>query len=209
MAKGKNGGVLAAVVLAAVLVAGNNGAGNNGAGGDGSRETGASGAGSSTDAPLGDGSAAPLYGPVPGQRDKDQAPSFALVADPVADECVLSAPEAEALIRLPVERTAMTSIPGPDEVPAPGCVAFQGENQQVLMNVYEVRSGTPADAVRARDGLRAIDGVGEAAGVVMARTGPTLYVAGNRFLVTIAVAFREPSDDAWRAAGRAALDRVE
>jgi hypothetical protein len=121
---------------------------------------------------------------------------------------VLSAPEAAALVQLPVERTVMTSIPGPDEVPAPGCVGVQGENQQVLMNVYEVRGGSPADAVRARDGVRALDGVGEAAGIVMARSGPTLYVAGDRFLVTIAVAFREPSDDAWRAAGRAALGRV-
>ena len=103
----------------------------------------------------------------------------------------------------------MTSVPGAEEKPAPGCVGVQGENQQVLMNVYEVRDGSPADAVRARDGVRALDGVGEAAGIVMARSGPTLYVAGNRFLVTIAVAFREPSDDAWRAAGRAALDRVE
>ena len=206
MAKGKSGGVLAAVVVAAVLVAGNNGARE----GD-IPETGTAGSGtdSSADAPTGDEPAAPLYGPVPGQRDKDQAPSVALVPDPVPDECALSAPEAQALVRLPVERMVMTSVPGPEERPAPGCVAVQGENQQVLVNVYEVRGGSPADAVRVRDGARPLGGVGDAAAVVMARTGPTLYVAGNRFLVTVAVAFREPDDDAWRAAGRAALDRVE
>ncbi|MCO1657859.1 hypothetical protein [Pseudonocardia humida] len=220
MAKGKSGGVVAAVVLAAVLIAGNDGSGRDGDPGTGA--TGSTGTGASTDGQVGDGDgggtsdgggdgepAAPLYGPVPGQRDKDQAPSVALVPDAVADECVLSAPEAEALVRLPVERTVMTSVPGPEETPAPGCVAVQGENQQVLMNVYEVRGGSPAEAVRARDGARPLDGVGEAAAIVMARTGPTLYVAGQRFLVTVAVAFREPDDDAWRAAGRAALDRVE
>jgi hypothetical protein len=219
MAKGSNWGVLAAVAVAALLIAGNPGSGEEGAAGTstgssaGNRFTTEDGTGGAPGSPAGssagDDPAAPLYGPVPGQRDKDQAPSVELVADPLPDECALSAAEAQALIGEPVERVLMTSLPGGDGEPDPGCVAVRGENQLVLTNVYEVRSGTPADAVRARDGVRELGGVGEAAGLVMARVGPTLYAAGQRYLVTISVAFREPSDDAWRVAGRAALDRLE
>jgi hypothetical protein len=215
MAKGKNGGVLAAVVVAALLIAGNPGSGEGGA--SDATSDGSSGSRSSTDSSTdsqAEGSAegdpaAPLYGPVPGQQDKDQATSAELVADPVPDECVLNAAEAQALIGEQVDRTRMTSLPGADGKPDPGCVAERGESQLVLTNVYEVRAGTPADAVRGRSGARPLGGVGEAAGIVMARVGPTLYVAGQRYLVTIAVAFREPGDEAWRAAGRAALDRLE
>jgi hypothetical protein len=149
---------------------------------------------------------------VPGQREKDQEPApVALVADPVPDECVLTAAEVQALVGQPVDRTAMTPIPASDEKSVRGCVAFRGENQILLMNVYRVRGGTPADAVRSADGAdrRFLDGVGEAAVIVPARTGPALQVAGKRYLVTLEAGYLNPTDEAWRVAGRTAIDRVE
>jgi hypothetical protein len=81
----------------------------------------------------------------------------------------------------------------------------------VLMNVYRLRTGTPSDAVLGGPpgGRRLLDGVGRAAAVVASRAGPTLQVAGRTYLVTIEVVGATPSDDAWRTAGRAALDRLE
>jgi hypothetical protein len=45
--------------------------------------------------------------------------------------------------------------------------------------------------------------------IVPARTGPALQVAGKRLLVTLEAGYLNPSDDAWRAAGRTAIDRAE
>ena len=215
MAKG-NRLVVAGVVVVALIAAGNSRAENGDddpASATSSGSSGASGASGASDTLSTSDSPGPAYGPVPGQQEKDQepgGPAVELVADPVEDECVLTAPEVQGLIEAPVERTVMTSVPGADGRPLPGCVAVEGENQLVLMNVYRVSGGSPADAVRRpQDGARPLDGVGEAAALVPARVGPTLQVAGQRFLVTIEVAFRNPSDDAWRAAGAAALDRVE
>jgi hypothetical protein len=50
--------------------------------------------------------------------------------------------------------------------------------------------------------------VGRAAVVLDTAAGPTLQVAGGRFLVTVVVQGREPDDAAWRAAARAALARL-
>jgi hypothetical protein len=149
---------------------------------------------------------------VPGQREKDQdAPAVSLVVDPLDDECVLNAADVRALTGEPADRTAMTSLPAADGRSVRGCVAYRGENQLVLMNVYRVRGGDPADAVRTDQagGRRFLDGVGRTAAIVDSRSGPTLQVAGEQFLVTVAVAFQNPSDDAWRTAGKTALDRVE
>ncbi len=209
MAKGWNGVVLTTVVVVALLAAGESDSGEDGA----ARSASAPADGSVLGGGSAGGGAAPENGtPAPAGPEKDQAAGGApeLVADPVADECVLTAPEAQALTGIPLDRTVMTSIPGPEERPNPGCVAVRGESQFVLMNVYGVRPGAPADALRdVPAGGRALDGVGRAAVIVPARAGPTLQVAGDTYLVTIAVAGVDPSDDAWRAAGNAALDRVE
>ena len=204
MAKGSNRLVLATVVVAALFAAGNTDSDE----GDPSAATATA---TGTGAPRTSFPTASVLG----QRAKDQepapeGPAVELVADPTEDECVLTASEVQALVGAPVERTTMTSIPGVDERPNRGCVAVEGENQLVLMNVYRVRSGTPADAVRGpADGRRPLDGVGEAAAIVAGRVGPSLQAAGQRHLVTLAVAYVDPSDDAWRAAGRAALARLE
>lgn len=200
MAKGWNRVVVATIVVTAFVAAGQ----------AGSREGDSTTSGSSSSAPR--DRVAPPAAPVPGQREKDQdAAPVALVADPVGDECVLNAAEVQALIGEPADRTAMTSIPQADGSSVRGCVAFRGENQLVLMNAYRVRNASPADAVHngPADGRRFLDGVGEDAAVVDSRVGPILQVAGRRFLVTVAVAGHVPSDDAWRTAGKAALDRVE
>jgi hypothetical protein len=208
MAKSGWGGLVAVTVVVTALLAG----GHAGSGSDGDPPATTTG-----DAASGTGrSVAPPAPPVPGQREKDQddgsgAATASLVADPVGDECVLNAADVQALIGEPADRTAMTSLPAADGHSDRGCVAFRGENQLVLVNVYRVRNGTPADIVRGGPaaGRRLLDGVGEGAAVVDSRVGPTLQVAGHQFLVTVEVAFHNPSDDAWRAAGKAALNRVE
>jgi hypothetical protein len=206
MAKGRGVIVLAAIVAGALLAGGHPGTGDpSGADGDPAADR----AASSGSAPR---SVDPPAPPVPGQREKDQAPpAVSLVADPVNDECVLNAAEVQALIGAQVDRTGMTTVPGADGRPVRGCVAARGDSQLVLMNVYRVRGGTPADAVHSADGAdrRFLDGVGEAAAIVPARTGPALQVAGKRFLVTLEAGYLTPSDDAWRVAGRIAIDRVE
>ena len=78
---------------------------------------------------------------------------------------------------------------------------------QAAINVYRVRAGTPAEAVRAAGG-RALPGLGEAATLLETAAGPTLQVASPRFLVTLLVQGRSPPDDAWRVAARAALARL-
>ena len=75
------------------------------------------------------------------------------------------------------------------------------------LNVYRVRSGTPAEFVRAGGG-RALQGAGEAATLLETAGGPTMQVAGRSFLVTLVVQGRSPPDAAWRAAARAALARL-
>jgi hypothetical protein len=219
MAKAGFGGLaLGAALVVALLAAGHPGTRADGDPPADPAGTSADPAAAGADPPAGSRSGAdtashalaPPAPPVPGQREKDQGPPpVGLVPDPVTDECVLTAAEVQALIGQPVDRTAMTSLPSTDGKSVRGCVAFRGENQLVLMNVYGTRDGTPADAVRNGSGTRrALDGVGEAAAVVDSKVGPTLQVAGKKFLVTIEAGFLTPSDDAWRAAGRAAVDRA-
>ena len=79
-----------------------------------------------------------------------------------------------------------------------------------MINVYTVKSGTPADYVRAGGtaGRRELPRVGEAAVVVDTESGPALQLASPRYLVTILVSGRTPSDEEWRTAALAALDRL-
>ena len=72
--------------------------------------------------------------------------------------------------------------------------------------MYRVRTGTPADFVRAAPpGGHELPGVGDAAVVLDTATGPTLQLAGHGHLVTILVLDRAPTEAAWRAAATAAL----
>jgi hypothetical protein len=145
--------------------------------------------------------------PPPGQG---AGPRAALDADPIADECLLNASEFGALVDRPVRPPEQGTIRRSDGSPSSSCVATAGRDPLALINVYTVRTGTPADYVRAGGsaGRREIADVGEAAVVVDTQTGPTLQLASPRYLVTILVSGREPSDEAWRTAALAALSRL-
>lgn len=164
------------------------------------------------------GTAAPPTAPAetPDQRTPPTAPHTppgpraALDADPIADECLLNASEFGALVDGPVRPPEQGTIRRSDGSHSSSCVATAGRDPLALINVYAVRTGTPADYVRAGGsaGRREIADVGEAAVVVDTQTGPTLQLASPRYLVTILVSGREPSDEAWRTAALAALSRL-
>jgi hypothetical protein len=137
-------------------------------------------------------------------------PRSGLDADPIADECLLDAAEFGALVGTAVRPPAQDSVPRRDGSAGFSCVATAGTDPVAMINVYRVRSGTPAGYVRAGGpgGHRDLPGVGDAAAVFDTEAGPTLQVAGRAYLVTILVAGREPSDDAWRTAATAALSRL-
>jgi hypothetical protein len=146
--------------------------------------------------------------PAPGPSGDDRPGRGAFVVDPLPDECVLGAAEIAALTGVAVLRPVQVEVPRDDGRATRGCLAVAEETGErvALVNVYGMRTGSPADAVAPG---RPVDGVGTKAAVVTALAGPTLQVAGDRFLVTVQVVGRMPDDDAWRAAAGAALDRVE
>jgi hypothetical protein len=133
-----------------------------------------------------------------------------LDADVLPDECLLTAAELAELVDLPVQPPRQGTVERGDGSASAGCAAVSGTEPVALVNVYGVRSGTPADYVRAGDagGRRELPGVGEAAVVVGTAAGPTLQLAGRRYLVTILVSGRAPSDEEWRVAAEAALARL-
>jgi hypothetical protein len=147
--------------------------------------------------------ATPAPPPAPGPR-------AGLDADPLPDECLLDASEFGALVGGPVRPPAQGTVERDDGTRSSSCVAAAGQDPVAMINVYTVRAGTPADYVRAGGsaGRRALPGVGEAAVVIDTHTGPTLQLAGPRYLVTILVSGSTPSDEAWRAAALAALSRL-
>jgi hypothetical protein len=130
-----------------------------------------------------------------------------LVADPVADECLLDASEFGALVGRAVRPPRTSTVTRADGTTASSCVALAGSGPVGMINVYGVRDATPAERVRAA-GRRLLDGVGEAAAVVDTATGPALQLATRTYLVTILVTDRKPSDAAWRTAATAALTRL-
>lgn len=146
---------------------------------------------------------APLTGP--------PAPSL-LEPDVLPDECLLDAARFAALLGRRVRAPAQSVVRRGDGSRSSSCyVAAAGGDPAPLaaINVYRVRSGTPAQFVRrGAAGGRTLSGVGEAAVVLDTVAGPTLQVASPRFVVTVAVQGREPADAAWRAAARAALARL-
>lgn len=148
--------------------------------------------------------------PAPAPGAPRVAPRTGLVVDVLPDECLLFASELGALVGRPVPRPAQGVVRDPAGPRGSGCVVGPGARPLALVNVYAVRSGTPADVVRAgpRGGRRELPGVGEAAAVVEAEAGPTLQLAAPRHLVTILVTTRRPTDAEWRAAADAALTRL-
>lgn len=127
----------------------------------------------------------------------------------MADECLLTAAEFTALLGVSVQPTQATVAPN-DALKVPSCIATTTAGPATAVgavNVYAIRGTTPAEYVRSRAG-HALSGVGEAARVVRTGTATVLQAAGGAFLVTISALEASPSDDAWRAAGNAALARL-
>ena len=132
----------------------------------------------------------------------------ALETDVLADECLLDAAQLGALLGRPV-RVEQSVVRRDDGTRSTSCHAGAAKGKPAppaAINVYRVRTGTPAEFVRGAGG-RALGGAGEAATLLETAAGPTLQVAGPAFLVTLAVQGRAP-DEAWRAAARAALARL-
>jgi hypothetical protein len=133
-----------------------------------------------------------------------------LEADAVDDECLLNASEIGALVGTAVGPPAEQEVDRGGGNRGSSCVATADSEPVALVNVYRTLSGTPAEYVRAGGtaGRRVLDGVGEAAVVVETDAGPTLQLAGTEYLVTVLVAGRSPSEEAWRTAATAALSRL-
>lgn len=133
----------------------------------------------------------------------------ALVSDVLADECLLDAGQFGVLLGRPV-RTEQSVVRRADGTRSTSCYAVTADRPRAplaAINVYRVRSGTPAEFVAAARG-RPLNGAGAAAALLETAAGPTLQVAGATFLVTLVVQGRSPPDGAWRAAARSALARL-
>jgi hypothetical protein len=149
-----------------------------------------------------DPSAAPSPGPAPDRS--------ALDSDVLDDECLLDALQFTALL----DRSVLPPEPGelvrPDGTRVTSCVASSASafpTPLAAINVYAPRTGTPAEFVRAApaSGRRDLPGAGEAAVLIDTAPGLTMQLAGERYVVTIAVIEGAPSDAAWTAAATAAL----
>ncbi|MBW0104742.1 hypothetical protein, partial [Pseudonocardia sp. KRD291] len=131
-----------------------------------------------------------------------------LTSDVVADECLLDAKNFGALLGTTVPAPANHAVTRPGGAGTRSCfaVATSGSPAPTAsVNVYRVNSGTPGAFLRTASGSRPLTGVGEGAVLVETVGGPTLQIATATLLVTVAVAGRTPTDEAWRVAGRAAV----
>ncbi|MCY7342628.1 MAG: protein kinase [Pseudonocardia sp.] len=126
-----------------------------------------------------------------------------LLANVLPDECLLSVAEMSSLVERDVDNLQQGRIDGGPL----GCVARVDGTPLALVNVYEVAFGSPSDVVTASaaQGRDLLDGVDQPAVLVNADAGPTLQVAGPRYLATIQVMGRTPSRSHWADAGGAAL----
>lgn len=134
----------------------------------------------------------------------------ALDADVLDDECLLDALEFTALLDQSVLPPEPGELVRPDGTRVTSCVASSASafpTPLAAINVYEPRTGTPAEFVRAApaSGRRDLPGAGEAAVLIDTAPGLTMQLAGARYVVTIAVIEGAPSDAAWTAAATAAL----
>ena len=133
----------------------------------------------------------------------------ALVSDVLADECLLDGAQFRLLLGRAV-RAEQSVVRRTDGTQSTSCYATAVDDPGTpvaAINVYRVRSGTPAEFVGAARG-RPLVGTGEAAVLLETAAGPTLQVAGPAFLVTLVVQGRSPPDESWRAAARSALARL-
>lgn len=148
--------------------------------------------------------------PAPAPSAAPPGPRSALVTDPIPDECLLNASEFGTLVGAAVRPPEQATVDRGDGSRGSSCVVTAGSDPIAMINVYRVRTGTPADYVRAggAGGRRIVTGIGEAAAVIDTAAGPTLQLASPGYLVTILVSGRRPADDAWRAAATAALTRL-
>ncbi len=146
---------------------------------------------------------APPSGPTAGPRS-------GLDVDAVTNECLLDASEFGALVGGSVQPPKQDRVARADGSTGQSCIAEAGGEPLAMINVYRVRSGTPADYVGAGvpGGRHDLPGVGEAAAVFDTPAGPTLQLAGRDYLVTIFVSGRTPTADAWSTAATAALSRL-
>lgn len=150
--------------------------------------------------------------PSPGATT-DPGPSSvrsSLAADVLDDECLLDAVAFSDLLGQPVLPPEQVAVQRDDGSVASSCYAHSARGfptPLAAINVYAPRSGTPAEFVRSGppQGRWTIDGIGEAAVLVDTAPGVTLQLAGARYLITISVLDGAPSEDAWKAAARAAL----
>jgi hypothetical protein len=141
---------------------------------------------------------APPAGPAPSASAASTERPPALVADVLDDECLLDAAGFALLVEAAV--APPTNGGGPRSC---ATAATRGTPRALAaINVYGVRDGVPTDLLRSG---RPLTGVGDAARVVETVGGPTLQVAAGAYLVTIAVAERDPDDGRWAEAGRRAV----
>ena len=136
--------------------------------------------------------------------------AIALVADVLPDECLLDAAQFGALLGRPVRPPQQSVLRRDDGSRSSGCTVGSTDGSRTpvgAINIYRVRSGTAAEFVRGSGG-QDLPGAGEAAAVLDTASGPTLQVAREPFLVTVAVSGRRPGDDAWRTAAAGALARL-
>ncbi len=151
--------------------------------------------------------------PAPTPATPEPAPvagPAALEPDVLADECLLDARRLGALLGARVRPPERSVVRRDDGSRSSACYAAAADGApapSAAVNVYRVRAGPPARFVRAAGG-RALTGAGAAAAVLDTPAGPSLQVAGARYLVSVTVQGAEPDDAAWRAAARAALARL-
>jgi hypothetical protein len=155
------------------------------------------------------GRAAPSTGAASPPHPAPAGPRSGLDVDALTNECLLNAAEFGDLVGTAVRPPVQGSVERSDGSRSSSCVATTGNDPLAMINVYTVLADTPADYVRAGPaGRRELPGIGEAAAVIDTATGTTLQLASPRYLVTILVGGRSPSDDAWRTAAAAALSRL-
>lgn len=146
----------------------------------------------------------------PGARATGPAPPVAdapLTADALPDECLVRADALAGLLgTAPAAPASNTEVGRPDGSRARSCFAVGG-SVTVSVNVYTTNLTTPAGHLRAAAGSRPLTGTGDGTTAALLETvgGPALQLGTARYLVTIAVAGRTPSDEQWRAAVRSTV----
>ncbi|MEV1293361.1 hypothetical protein [Pseudonocardia sp. NPDC049635] len=133
-----------------------------------------------------------------------------LTADVLADECLLGTDALTGLLGAePAAPATNAEVARPDGARTRACFAVGGSSTAAV-NVYTTNRGTPADHVRAAGGARPITTTGEGVVAALLETvaGPTVQIGAGRYLVTIAVAGRAPSEEQWQTAVRDAVSAL-